>query len=475
MADFDYFVILASMRTGSNLLEETLNSFDGITCFGEAFNPAFLGHRGHEEMLGVTRAGREEDPMALVRAMIAAGEGLTGFRLFHDHDPRVLAACLMDPRCAKVVLSRNPAESYVSLQIARQTGQWKLGNLKNQKQAQAHFDTAEFETYLEEQQGYHLAILNSLQRSGQTAFYLDYEDLAEVDVLNGLAAFLGVAARIEEIPTATKKQNPEPISEKVGNAAEMEQALTRLDRFNLSRTPNFEPRRGPGVPAFVAATGAPLLYMPIRFGPELPLRGWLSALGQGEELALGAGLEEGFSQKSLRQWKRDNPGFRSFTVLRHPVARAHAFFCEAILAGRFPELRRHLRKLFKVQLPEDPMDRGYDRDSHRAGFLALLRFLKANLSGQTGIGVNGAWASQMALLQGFAVLGGPDLVIREERLLPGLAYLAAELGLEMPTLPPVAEIAPHRLADIYDEEVEQAAREAYLRDYSGLGFDRWGA
>ena len=45
----------------------------------------------------------------------------------------------------------------------------------------------------------------------------------------------------------------------------------------------------------------------------------------------------------------------------------------------------------------------------------------------------------------------------------------------MPALPPVAEIAPRRLADIYDEEVKQAAREAYLRDYSGLGLDRWGA
>ena len=40
---FEYFVVLAEMRTGSNLLESNLNAIDGIECHGELFNPFFIG------------------------------------------------------------------------------------------------------------------------------------------------------------------------------------------------------------------------------------------------------------------------------------------------------------------------------------------------------------------------------------------------------------------------------------------------
>ncbi len=41
---FDYFVVFAEMRTGSNFLEANLNAFAGLTCHGEAFNPHFIGY-----------------------------------------------------------------------------------------------------------------------------------------------------------------------------------------------------------------------------------------------------------------------------------------------------------------------------------------------------------------------------------------------------------------------------------------------
>ena len=37
MARFDLFVLLAGMRTGSNALEEALNLYPGLACYGEAF------------------------------------------------------------------------------------------------------------------------------------------------------------------------------------------------------------------------------------------------------------------------------------------------------------------------------------------------------------------------------------------------------------------------------------------------------
>ena len=53
MTKFDHFILLAEMRTGSNLLETNLNLLDGVTCHGEAFNPSFMGHPKAETILGL--------------------------------------------------------------------------------------------------------------------------------------------------------------------------------------------------------------------------------------------------------------------------------------------------------------------------------------------------------------------------------------------------------------------------------------
>jgi len=76
---FDYFVVFAEMRTGSNFLEANLNMFDDLACHGEAFNPAFIGYPEQEDLLGITQEARDADPSALINA-VRFDEGLAGFR-----------------------------------------------------------------------------------------------------------------------------------------------------------------------------------------------------------------------------------------------------------------------------------------------------------------------------------------------------------------------------------------------------------
>ena len=153
MSRFDYFVVFAEMRTGSNFLEANLNAFDGISCLGEAFNNHFIGYPNRTEVLGITQSQRDADPAALIAAIKADTAGrpsaISGFRYFHDHDPRVLGIVLPDPRCAKIVLTRNPVESYVSRKIAAATGQWKLTNVKFAKSETVRFSQSEFIRHLE--------------------------------------------------------------------------------------------------------------------------------------------------------------------------------------------------------------------------------------------------------------------------------------------------------------------------------------
>jgi LPS sulfotransferase NodH len=465
---FDRFILLAGMRTGSNFLEDNLNAIPGVTCHGEAFNPHFIGRKDREEYLGMTLADREADPFALMARMEAATDGLAGFRFFHDHDPRVRDRCLADPRCAKIVLTRNPLDAFVSLQIARATGQWKLGDARRRRIEAVAFDAAAFAAFLAEQQAWHLTIQRALQTSGQTAFHIHYDDIGDLEVLNGLAAFLGVPGRLSEVSQKVKKQNPEPVTERVTNPAAMAEALAALDLFDLARTPNFEPRRGPAVPSWVAATGAGLVYLPVQGGPVAAVTAWL---GQVVRPGAVAGTLQGFNQKGLRDWQRGHAETRAFTVLRHPLARAHAAFRDRILSGAAGEIAGVLRRAWKLDLPRPDRVGTLAHAEYRALFLGFLRFLKGNLAGQTSLRIDASWASQAAVIDGFAQVLHPDHILREDRLAPALAFLAAEAGATAPAFVP--EPPDPRLAAIADAEVQAAARDACARDYAAFGFADW--
>lgn len=470
---FDYFVVFAEMRTGSNFLETNLNAFDGIACHGEAFNPHFLGYPKTTEILGITQETRDADPKRLLKEIKKQPDAMAGFRYFHDHDPRVLDPCLNDPKCAKIILTRNPLDSYVSWKIAQETGQWKLTDSKSRKDGQADFDADEFSAHLEALQSFQLQLLNRLQHSGQTAFYISYEDLQSVEVMNGLARYLGVDEELEALDKSLKKQNPSAISQKVRNFPQMETALSGRDLFNLTRTPNFEPRRGPTIPTYVAAAESGLLYLPMKGGPEDRVLDWLAAV---DGVDRGA-LQSKFSQKDLRQWKRKHPGHRSFTVLRHPVVRAHHAFSKHILGtgeDSYSALRQTLRRRYALPIPEQMPDDSYDRAVHRSAFAAFLVFLKGNISGQTAIRVDASWCTQTQALQGFGEFALPDRVIREDDLETELAQLLDTTGHDKEVSVGAATgDLPFDLSGIYDAEIEKLTQDVYQRDYMMFGFESW--
>lgn len=470
---FDYFVMFAEMRTGSNFLESNLNALDGVVCHGEAFNPHFIAYPNRKDLLGLTQADRDADPQRVIDAIKAQPDNLGGFRFFNDHDPRVFDIVLNDPRCAKIILTRNPLDSYVSWKIAKATNQWKLTNVSKRREAAARFDPEEFAGHVDKLQTFQQRLLNRLQSTGQTAFYIAYEDLQDLSVINGLAKWLGVPAQLGSLDDDLKPQNPKPVAAKVQNAREMENALSSLDRFNLTRTPNFEPRRGAAIPSYVTAAKSPLLFLPVRGGPERSVMQWMADLDDVDV----ADLSSGMNQKLLRQWKRKHRGHRSFSVLRHPVERAHHAFCTKILstaAGSYDKIRATLRRQFELPIPEGEPDQSWTVDDHRAAFDAFLSFLRMNLSGQTAIRVDGWWCSQSQSIAGFGEFGPPDMVLREtdlDGMLPVLATLVGKIG--SPTPRPEHSDGPFALGDIYDKDLEKRVSEIYQRDYMMFGFGRW--
>jgi hypothetical protein len=459
---FTSFVVFAEMRTGSNFLEANLNALPGVTCHGEAFNPDFMGSEGKAALLGVTLEQRNNDPAGFLRTIRDKTDGLAGFRFFNDHDPRVFDLLVDDPDCAKVILTRNQLESYISWKIARESDQWWLADTKHLQAVRTRFDTAEFMARYQVLHEFQRKLVHRLQVTGQTAFYIDYEDVLDLDVLNGLAAFLGVEARLKKLDFRFKKQNPEPLREKVANPDDMEAGLKAQTWFDLDHAPNFEPRRQAAVPSYVVSLKAPLMFLPITGGPEARVQAWMTGFG---------GLETDLNRNQLRKWRMAHAGQRSFAVLRHPLARAHGVFCDFIKREWMPELRPYLKSVHKYDLPEK--GKGYaSAEDYRAGLLVFLDLGKHMLSGRTELKLPAAMATQGAILQGFAGLQTPDVILREDRLADGLARLAADVGVAMPALPDEADL-PFALKDIYGPDLELAARAAYWRDYEGFGYGDW--
>jgi hypothetical protein len=76
------------------------------------------------------------------------------------------------------VLTRNPLESYVSLKIAQATGQWKLTNRQEPETGQGPLSTRwNSRRILAPCRQFQIRLLRALQARGQTAFYIDYDDI----------------------------------------------------------------------------------------------------------------------------------------------------------------------------------------------------------------------------------------------------------------------------------------------------------
>jgi hypothetical protein len=118
--------------------------------------------------------------------------------------------------------------------------------------------------------GFRDTLRRGLQATGQTLFPIRYEDINDVEVLNGLAAFLGSEHRLSAASRRLKRQNPGKIEDKVANVRDMVAALARIDRFGLERITDGEVPRPPGASGFVAHPEARLLFIPVAGGPVAP-------------------------------------------------------------------------------------------------------------------------------------------------------------------------------------------------------------
>ncbi|GIX15787.1 MAG: hypothetical protein KatS3mg118_3746 [Paracoccaceae bacterium] len=388
-----YFAIVATMRTGSNLLQRSLNQFPDLICHGELFNPAFVGGPGQDSFHGITREDRDRDPLALIERMIGvAGGRIPGFRIFDDHDARVLAHIAADPACARVVLTRPAEESFVSLLIAQKTGQWLLTDPDRRRSARVTVDPDALAAWAARVAGFHDRFARMMRSAGQTAFAIRHDELKDLALINGLAAHLGSAHRLERIAPTLVRQNPGPLSAHVTNPEALTAATPRAERV-----PRVDAR------GLLLAGGVVLAPLPgVAAGPA---RRWLEA-------AAGP-VRSGLSRARLQAEARKGRIGSVVALTRHPFARIHAAFrdCIAWPDGKgFPRIRAALVRDHGLALPGP--DRAGDIAAHRAAFAAFLSFLEDNLAGRSTIRIDPVWAPQVDCLRALAAVLPVTLVLR---------------------------------------------------------------
>ncbi len=477
---FSRFVMIAAMRSGSNLLESYLNQYKRILCHGELFQRSFIGTLGTTEFMGMNINTRDADPQRFLETVFSATpDKITGFRLFQEHDQRVTDMVLKDRFCAKIILTRNPLESYVSLKIARKTGQWLVWEDKDRKNAQIHFDLDEYAEYLADRTAFYSHIRESLRLSEQPFFEIDYSMLNDVSHINRLAAFVGDKNPKSRLDQTIIKQNPGSLASKISNIDEVRAALDAPD-LHGGQPPIIKPvlESGTDLSRAYFCMKLPLVFGPVPGVPDIGVRTWMEA--QDKRVP-----RNGFTTRRFIEWQAQHKNMRFFSVVRHPVLRAYNAFMNKIFATApdgYLGIRKALEDQFGMFLPQGQItathnrraleQSGYGVDEHRINFKLFLVFVAANLNNETKIRQDGKWQLQSEIIRRYRILHPEVMVLKEKSLDLGLQYL--ENRLNLPSVigwkNELDPAYPFPIAQLYDDEVEHLARAAYGPDYKALDY-----
>lgn len=244
------FVLLASQRTGSNILNENINQLPGVLCHNEVFNPAFVGlSREYLALFGgeaQAKVIRDANPLRFRDALLQASKAdFVGFHLFPGHLREVIEDVLVNPEIKKLCLRRSPFQSYVSLIIAQQTNVWRRNHLPGKvpdqhdyKPVKIVFNLQDYERYEHELRKYWHHIYSVMKNTDQTWLDIGYGEVNDVESINRCADYLGVEARIDTLKQTLKKINPESLADKVSNYDELEAYAKShgLERYLFDQT-----------------------------------------------------------------------------------------------------------------------------------------------------------------------------------------------------------------------------------------------
>ncbi|PHY21106.1 hypothetical protein [Caulobacter sp. BP25] len=231
------FVILHATRTGSNYLCTVLNSHPDILCHHEIFNPHVVGVARHLQQSGFTLGTieeRERAPEEFLERVWGTplGRVAVGFKLcLWQHEP-AWRAVLADQSVRKILLRRrNRVKAFVSLLLARQTGEWVVYDDRGAPGARPKV-TVDRDLLLENielHERFYRETEAWLAETGQGYAQLWYEDLFTPDGIDPALALLGLEGEPARPEGQTWKLTPTSLRDTVENFDDLSRALRGSD------------------------------------------------------------------------------------------------------------------------------------------------------------------------------------------------------------------------------------------------------
>lgn len=227
------FIILNATRTGSNFLCTVLNSHPDILCHHEIFNPHVIGVARHLQdsdfRLG-SMAERESDPVEFLDRVWRTnlGRAAVGFKMcLWQHEP-AYRAVMPDRSVRKILLKRrNRVKSFVSLLLARQTGEWVVYDDRGAPapRPQVHVDHAALLENIALHDRFYAETESALRDTGQEHALLWYEDLFSPAGIDPALALLGTEGRPAQPEGQTWKLTPVALRDTIANFDALNEAL----------------------------------------------------------------------------------------------------------------------------------------------------------------------------------------------------------------------------------------------------------
>lgn len=226
-----HFIILTQPRSGSYLLVDLLNQVAGVRCHPEIFKLGRLeldpDIRPH---LNWTIAGRDERPIRYMRAVLSIGDyKATGFKLFLEHNKRLLSHISSAKHIHKIVLLRHPLSRFISRLRAEVTGRWvdrKADPRAEETKVVCTFESSRFDHFLHHHKKFAGDQATAATADPASYTLVDYEEVVSLRALDGICRSLGLApVDTSMITPSLEKQTKEPLPALIGNYDEMKAHL----------------------------------------------------------------------------------------------------------------------------------------------------------------------------------------------------------------------------------------------------------
>lgn len=238
------FVLLASARTGSNLVIGALHAHPAVVVYAEIFHDRESERKAQlawnsQGLWSPTDYYRDgAEPAAFLEKEVygrAYPEGKTavGFKLFHTHMRTGIAAHLWDWLAANrdiriIHLYRKSLfESFVSFQIAQATREWLVPIAAGPHAAEVApvtIDIGQFKQYADEQLRHREEVETRFRDHPRLTIEYNNDLCSQFDAtIRKLEAFLKIASM--PLPKKLQKQAKMPLSEEVANFQELHDAF----------------------------------------------------------------------------------------------------------------------------------------------------------------------------------------------------------------------------------------------------------